>query len=84
MMQYDALQNGLQYLGGIKVRKRGQFSYEVKNSAHDLKEQIRELRALEDSPYWNRSEADIAGMILLKQIAKEIDKYERRAGENEG
>lgn len=84
MIQCDALQNGLQYLGGINVRERGSFSYEVKNSAPDLKEQIRELRTLEDSPYWNRSEADIAGMILLKQVPKEINKYEQHTGQSEG
>ena len=58
------------------MRERGGFSYKVKNSASDLKEQIRELKALEDSPYFDRSEADIAGMILLKYVPKEIEKYQ--------
>ncbi len=62
------------------MRERASFSYEVKSSTPDLKEQIRELRMLENSPYWNRSEADIAGMILLKQVPKEIDKYEQTKG----
>lgn len=66
------------------ARKRGQFSYEANNSVPDLKEQIRQLKAMEDSPYWNRSEADIVGMILLKQVPKEVDKYERRREQSEG
>ena len=78
MKQSDASQNGLQYLGDKTVRERGGFSYKVKNSAPDLKEQIRELKALEDSPYFDRSEADIAGMILLKYVPKEIEKYKQR------
>lgn len=72
MKQYDTLQKG------PRVRERGGFSYKVKNSATGLKQQIRELKALEDSPYFDRSEADIAGMILLKYVPKEIERYEHR------
>jgi hypothetical protein len=75
MKQSDASQNGFQYLAGKNKRERGGFSYKVKNSARDLKGQIRELKALEDSPYFDRSESDIAGMILFKYVPKEIEKY---------
>ena len=84
MIQSNALRNGLQYLGGRNVRERGSFSYEVRNGAYNLKEQIRELKALEESPYWNRSEADIAGMILLKQVPKEVKKYQHPSEESDG
>ncbi len=84
MIQNDTLQNNLKHLGGLNMRERGSFSYKVTTSAPDLKEQIRELKAMEDSPYWNRSEADIAGMILLKYVPKEISKHERQAGQSEG
>lgn len=84
MKQSDASQNGLQYLGDKIVRERGGFSYKVKNSARDLKEQIRELKALEDSPYFDRSESDIAGMILFKYVPKEIEKYKQTKGKREG
>ena len=66
------------------MRDRGTFSYETKEGAPNLKEQIRELQALEDSPFWNRSEADIAGMILLKQIPKEIKKCKQENDERGG
>jgi hypothetical protein len=59
-------------------RERGSYSYKVKNGDLDLKEQIRELGALEDSLYSGRSEADIAGMILLKFVPKEIEKHKQR------
>ena len=36
------------------------------------------LKALENSPYWNRSFADIAGMILMKAVPKEIEKYKAK------
>jgi hypothetical protein len=75
MMQSDAFQSKINQSGCRMARERGTFSYEKKNNVPDLKEQIRELKALEDSPFWNRSEADIAGMILLRQIPKEIKKY---------
>lgn len=84
MIQNDTLQNNLKHLGGLIMRERGSFSYKVMANAPDLKEQMRELRAMEDSPYWNRSEADIAGMILLKYVPKEISKHERQTGESEG
>ena len=83
-MHSDALQNTLQHLGDIKVRQRGSFSYEVSDTGSDLREQIKKLRAMRNSPYWHRSEADIAGMILLEHVPKEIDKYERQAGQSEG
>ena len=76
MMQYDTLQNNLKHLGGQIMRERGSFSYKVMANAPDLKEQMRELRAME--------EADIAGMILLKYVPKEISKHERQTGESEG
>ena len=60
-----------------KVRERATFSYEASTSDPDLKEQILKLRAMKDSPYWNRSFADIAGMILMKAVPKEIQKYEK-------
>jgi len=76
------MQNMSRNYGSPKMRDRGTFSYEIKEDAPDLKEQIRELQALEDSPFWNRSEADIAGMILLRQVLKEIKKY--KSDESEG
>jgi hypothetical protein len=33
---------------------------------------------MENSPYWGRSFAAIAGMILMKAVPKEIQKYEER------
>ena len=71
MKQYDAAQRA------SRVRERASFSYEASTSEPDLKEQILKLRAMRNSPYWNRSFADIAGMILLEYIHKEIQKYER-------
>jgi len=59
------------------VRERATFSYDPSAISPDLKEQILRLRALESSPYWNRSFADIAGMILMKAVPKEIQKYEK-------
>lgn len=61
-----------------RIRDRATFSYEASNTDPDLKEQISKLRAMKDSPYWNRSLADIAGMILLRYVPKEIQKYEER------
>jgi len=84
MIQYDALQNELKYLNGANMRKRGSFSYEVSNTDPDLREQIKKLRAMRNSPYRKRSEADIAGMILLEYVPKEIDKYESQTGKSEG
>lgn len=70
MMQYDARQKA------PRVRERATFSYEASTSEPDLKEQILKLRAMRNSPYWNRSLADIAGMILLEHVPKEIERYE--------
>ena len=67
-----------------RVRERATFSYEASASDPDLKELILKLRAMKDSPYWNRSLADIAGMVLLKYIPKEIQKYEQTEGKREG
>jgi len=74
MKQYDAPQRG------SRVRERASFSYEVSTSETDLKEQILKLRAMRNSPYWNRSSADIAGMILLEYVPKEIERYEQASG----
>ena len=65
---------------GSRVRERASFSYEASTSEADLKEQILKLRAIRNSPYWNRSFADIAGMILLKYVPKEIERYEKGDG----
>ena len=59
------------------MRERATFSYEASSSDPDLKEQILQLRDMKDSPYWNRSLADIAGMILLKYVPKEIQRCEQ-------
>lgn len=83
MMQSDALQTEFQYLGGIKVRQRGHFSYETSTSDPDLIEQIKKLRAMKKSPYWNRSFADVAGMILLEYVPHEVKKWERQLGKSE-
>ncbi len=56
------------------------FSYDVSSGEPDLKEQILKLRAMRNSPYWNRSLADIAGMILLESLPKEIERYEQTEG----
>ncbi len=61
-----------------KVRERATFSYDPSASNPDLKEQIMKLKAMEDSPYWNRSFADIAGMILMRAVPKEIQKYQKK------
>ena len=65
------------YSDATLVRERATFSYDPSAISPDLKEQILRLRAMENSPYWNRSFADIAGMILMKAVPKEIEKYER-------
>ncbi len=74
MKQYDAPQRE------TKVRERATFSYEAVTDEPDLKEQIQKLRAMRNSPYWNRSLADIAGMILLENVPKEIERYEQTEG----
>ena len=74
MKQYDAQQKQ------TRVRERATFSYKASTSDPDLREQIRKLKAMRNSPYWNRSEADIAGMILLENVPKEIDRYEQTEG----
>jgi len=60
------------------VRERATFSYQPAASSPDLKELIMELRGMKNSPYWGRSLADIAGMILLENVPKEIEKYHGR------
>jgi len=77
MKQSDAQHNISRYSGRTKVRERAAFSYEVSSSDPDLKEQILKLREIKDSLYWNRSLADIAGMILLKYVPKEIQRCEQ-------
>jgi len=78
MMRRDAHHNVWQHSGCEMVRKRGQFSYETSTSAPDLIEQIDRLRGIKNSPYWDRSRASIAGMILSEAVEKEIEKYERQ------
>jgi len=80
MNQYGAHQTELKHVRGTKVRERATFSYEASTSETDLKEQILALRAMRNSPYWNRSLADIAGMILLEYVPKEIERYEQTEG----
>ncbi len=77
MKQYDSRQTG------SRVRERATFSYEASTSEPDLKEQIVKLRAMRNSPYWNRSLADIAGMILLESLPKEIERYEQKVEKRE-
>ena len=74
MNQYDSPQRE------TRVRERATFSYEASTSEPDLKEQILKLRAMRNSPYWNRSLADIAGMILLEYVPKELERYEQTEG----
>ena len=62
------------------MRIRKTFSYDASASSPDLTEQIDKLRAVKNSPYWNRSFADAVGMILLEYVPKEIDKYEHTSG----
>ena len=64
----------------MNVRERATFSYKASTTDPDLREQIRKLKAIRNSPYWNRSEADIAGMILLEYVPKELERYERTVG----
>ncbi len=74
MNQNDAPQRG------SRVRERATFSYEASTGDPDLKGQILKLRAMRNSPYWNRSFADIAGMILSESLPKEIERYEQTEG----
>ena len=62
------------------MRERASFSYEVSTSEPDLKEQILKIRAMRNSPYWNRSFSDIDGMILLENVPKEVERYEQTKG----
>ena len=78
MKQYDAPQRG------SRVRERAVFSYKASTSEPDLIEQINKLRVMKKSPYWNRSFADVAGMILLEYVPKEIERYEQTKGKREG
>lgn len=66
------------YSDTTMARERATFSYDPSAISPDLKEQILKLRAMENSPYWNRSFADIAGMILMKAVPKEVEKYEEK------
>jgi len=63
---------------GTRVRERASFSYDASSGEPDLKEQILKLRAMKNSPYWNRSLADITGMILLEYVPKEIKRHEQK------
>jgi len=74
MQQYDAPQKA------PRVRERATFSYEASAADPDLKGLILKLRAMRNSPYWNRSLADIAGMVLLEYVPKEIERYEGSIG----
>ncbi len=74
MTQYDVPKRA------TRVRERASFSYDASSGELDLKEQILKLRAMRNSPYWNRSLADIAGMILLENVPKEIERYEQASG----
>lgn len=78
MIHYDALHKS------SRVRERATFSYDASLSELDLKEQILKLRAIRNSPYWNRSFADIAGMILLENVPKELEKYGGAKGKSAG
>jgi len=80
MKQYDAPQTLSRYSLRTKVRERATFSYKASTSDPDLKEQILKLRAMRNSPYWNRSFADIAGMILLEYVPEEIERYKQTQG----
>ena len=59
------------------VRERATFSYDPSTTTPDIKEQILKLGEMENCPYWGRSFAAIAGMILQKALPKEIQKYEK-------
>ena len=76
MKHHDSQQKESQYLGSANVRERATFSYKASTSDPDLREQINKLRVMRNSPYWNRSFADVAGMILLEFVPKEIERYE--------
>jgi hypothetical protein len=70
------MQNRARRLNNKLLRERATFSYDPSAISPDLKEQILKLGEMENSPYWNRSLADIAGMILMKAVPKEVEKYE--------
>ena len=72
MKQYDARQRG------SRVRERATFSYDPSTPTPDIKEQILKLGEMENCPYWGRSFAAIAGMILQKAVPKEIQRYEEK------
>ena len=71
------MQKRTRHSDSMAVRERATFSYDPSAISPDLKEQILKLRAMKNSPYWNRSSADIAGMILLENVPKEIERYEK-------
>jgi len=77
MNQSEAMQKHTRRSDNKAVRERATFSYDPSAISPDLKEQILGLGEIENSPYWNRSFADIAGMILMKAVPKEIERYEK-------
>jgi len=78
MNQSEAMQKQTRRSDNKAVRERATFSYDPSAISPDLKEQILKLGEMEDSPYWGRSLAAIAGMILSKAVPKEIQKYEEK------
>ena len=78
MKQSGVMQKQSRQSNPTTVRERAAFSYDPSASSPDLKEQILRLKAMENSPYWNRSFADIAGMILMRAVPKEIQRYEEK------
>lgn len=58
------------------MRIRKTFSYESSEDGPDLVKQIEKLQNMKNSPYWHRSFAGIAGMLLSEYVDKEIAKYE--------
>lgn len=76
--QSAAMPKKSKYADVTAVRERATFSYDPSAISPDLKEQILKLRTMRNSPYWNRSFADIAGMILMKSVPEEVEKYEEK------
>jgi hypothetical protein len=62
------------------MRIRKTFSYETEHHSPDLSEEILELGRMKNCPYWGRSFAAIAGMILSEYVPKEIEKYRQQEG----
>lgn len=78
MNQSESMQKRKKRSETMAVRERATFSYDPSTITPDLKEQILKLGEMENSPYWNRSFAAIAGMILQKAVPKEIQRYEEK------